>query len=295
MRINRLLVCAAAIVVLATPSLAQERFDSADAAAQALIDSAEKHDTARLTAMLGPGGASILTSGSVDQDRAEQSEFAQLARNKHRLMPDGRNPNREILFIGDEDWPFPVPIVRRNGKWSFDASETRVEMDARRIGTNELDAIEICAGYVQAQRAYASEDRDKDGVLKYALHVKSGAARRDGLFWENDANPLVPRGLADATWDGPAKPVKPYHGYYFRILDAQGPNAPGGAHTYRVKDKLFGGFALVAWPAKYGVTGVHTFIVNQDGIVYQKDIAAGPAGEVIPARYDPDPSWTPAE
>jgi hypothetical protein len=274
--------------------VAPQTFDSPDAAAQAVIDGAEKHDKARLASIFGSEGNAILTSGNPDQDRAEQSEFSQLARAKHQLITDPRNSNRVILSIGDDDWPFPVPIVRANGKWSFDASQTHTEMQARRIGADELDAIEICAGYVEAQRKYASEDHDKDGVMQYATHMKGGGEGKDGLFWESGSTPLVPRGLADATWDGPNKALKPYHGYYFRILDAQGSNAPGGAHNYLVKNRLMGGFGLVAWPAQYGVTGILTFIVNQNGIVYQKDIPPSPAGAASAppvTRYDPDPSW----
>ena len=170
----------AMVFALAAPVFAQQRFDSADAAAQALIDGAEKHDGARLAAIFGPQGNAILTSGNPAQDRAEQSEFSQLASTKHQLIVDPRNSNRVILSIGDEDWPFPVPIVRSNGKWSFDASEARTEMEARRIGTHELDAIEICAGYVEAQQKYASEDHDKDGVFQYAVSHdgRRGRARR---------------------------------------------------------------------------------------------------------------------
>ncbi len=283
----------AIVFALATPGVAQERFDSADAAAQAVVDSTEKHDNARLAAIFGPRGNAILSSGNRAQDEAEQSEFSKLARAKHQVVADPRDPNRAILSIGDEDWPFPVPIVRSNGKWSFDASEAKVEMQARRIGTHELDAIEICAGYVEAQRKYSSEDRDKDGVLEYAAHMLSGAGRNDGLYWEGGGESLVPRGFAEATWDGAKKPVKPYHGYFFRILDGQGPNARGGAHTYRVKNKLIGGFGLVAWPAEYGVTGIHTFVVNQDGVIFEKDIAPASGGAPVPiTRFDPDPSWT---
>ena len=279
---------------LAATSLAQERFDSADAASQALIDAADKHDSARLGAIFGPQGNAILTSGDRGQDRAEQAEFTRLARAKHQLIPDQRNPNRVILSIGDEDWPFPIPIVRSNGKWSFDSSETRAEMQARRIGTHELDAIEICAGYVEAQQKYASEDREKGGMWKYASHMI--AADGEGLYREGASDSLVPRGLADATWDGQKRPTKPYHGYFFRILDRQGPDAPGGAHNYVVKGQLMGGFGLVAWPAQYGVTGVYTFIVNQDGVIYQKDIAPPQGGASLPiTRFDPDPSWKPVE
>jgi Protein of unknown function (DUF2950) len=282
----------AAAFALSAPLFAQQLFDSPDAAAQAVIEAADKHDTARLSAIFGPHGNAILTSGKPGQDRAEQAEFSKLAGEKHQLITDTRDSGRVILSIGEEDWPFPVPIVRTKDKWRFDCSEAGVEMQARRIGTNELDAIEICAGYVDAQRKYASEDRDKGGVLAYASHMMSTGDRHDGLYWRGD-EPLVPRGLVDATWDGEKKGRKPYHGYFFRILYGQGPHAPGGAHNYVVKNKLIGGFGLVAWPAEYGVSGIHTFIVNQDGVIYQNDIApaVGAAAAAI-TRYDPDPSWS---
>jgi hypothetical protein len=278
------------VFALATPVVAQQRFDSADAAAQALIDSAEKHDGLRLAAVFGPQGNAILTSGNVAQDRAEQTEFSKLASAKHQLIVDTRNSNRVILSIGEEDWPFPVPIVRSNGKWSFDASEAKMEMEARRIGAHELDAIEICTGYVEAQRKYASADHDADGVFEYAAHTMGAADGHGGLV------PLVPKGFADATSDGQKNALTPYHGYFFRILDGQGPHAPGGAHNFRLENKLMGGFGLVAWPAQYGVTGILTFIVNQNGEIYQKDIAPAPGAAAVPiTRYDPDPTWKPVD
>lgn len=290
-------ICAVLAFACAAPTIAQQRFDSAEAAAQAVIDAADAHDSARLAAIFGPQAKETLTSGDAAQDRAEQTEFARLARTKHRLEISPMNPNRAILAIGDEDWPFPVPIVRTKGKWSFDASETPVEMHARRIGTHELDAIEICHGYVAAQLKYASEDRDKDGMLQYAAHLMSTPGRHDGLYWEGAGEPLVPEGLAQAAWDGVRKgSAKPYHGYYFRVLEGQGSHAPEGAHNYFVKNKLIGGFGLVAWPSEYGVTGIHTFIVNQDGVVYEKDIAPVPGKPAPPiTRFDPDDSWEPVD
>lgn len=281
-----LTTCVAMVFALTGPVFAQQRFDSADAAAQALIDGARQHDRARLSAIFGPQGSAILTSGNVSKDRAEQSEFSQLAGTKHQLNVDPRNSNRVILSIGDKDWPFPVPIVRSSGKWNFDASEAKMEMEVRRIGAHELDAIEICAGYVEAQRKYASADHETDGVPYYASHMTGATGGRGGLV------PLVPKGFADATWDGQKRALTPYHGYFFRILDGQGPHAPSGAHDFRVKNKLIGGFGLVAWPAQYGVTGILTFIVNQDGEIYQKDVAPLPGGAPVPiTRYDPDPTW----
>ena len=244
-------ILAAMAILGAAPSFAQERFDSSEAAAQALIDAVEQHNSARLSALVGPQAKALLTSGDATQDRGEQDEFARMARAKHRLEICGMNPNRVILAVGNEDWPFPVPIVQTKGKWSFDASETPAEMRARRIGTDELDAIEISHGYVEAQLKYAAEDRDKDGMLEYAPRLISSPGHHDGLYWEGESEPLVPEGFAHATWDGVQKgQAKPYHGYYFRILKAQGPDAPGGTHNYFVKDKLIGGFGLVAWPAQ---------------------------------------------
>jgi hypothetical protein len=288
---------ALALAACAAPVLAQERFDSAEAAAQAVIDAAEQHDSARLTVIFGPEAKGILTSGNAAQDRAEQTEFARLARDKHRLEISPMNPNRVMLAIGDADWPFAVPMVRKDGKWSFDASETPAEMRARRIGTNELDVIEICRGYVQAQMKYASEDRDHDGMLEYAAHLMSTPGKQDGLYWEGASEPLIPEGLADAAWNGAVKgQAKAYHGYYFRLLTAQGPDAPGGAHNYLLKNKVIAGFGLAAWPAEYGVTGIYTFIVNQAGVVYEKDLEPVPTKPTVPiTRFNPDRSWEPVQ
>lgn len=280
----------AAAMVLA-PAWAQERFDTPDAAAQALTEAAEHHDSARLAAILGPHAAGILSSGNPAQDRAEQTEFARLARLRHQIEVSPLHRDRAILAIGDEDWPFPVPLRKADGKWSFDASQAPAEMQARRIGADELDAIEVCHGYVEAQRKYASENRN--GQAQYAPRLMSRTGRQDGLYWTAAAAPLIPESLARAEWEGLQKgQAKPYHGYYFRVLDAQGADAPGGAHNYVAKGKMIGGFGLVAWPAEYGVTGIHTFIVNQDGTVYQKDIAPVPGKPASPiTRFDPDRSW----
>jgi Protein of unknown function (DUF2950) len=290
-------IYAAMAIAGATPALAQARFDSADAAAQAAIDAADSHDAARLAVIFGSRARGILTSGDSAQDRAEQAEFTRLARAKHRLEMSPMNPNRAVLAIGDEDWPFPIPILRTNGHWSFDPSDTPVEMRARRIGADELDAIEICHGYVEAQLKYASEVHNQDGMLTYAARLMSTPGRHDGLYWEGTSAPLVPEGLARAAWDGVRKgQARPYHGYYFRVLDGQGTNAPGGAHRYLVKDKIIGGFGLVAWPAEYGVTGIRTFIVNQEGVVYQKSVAPVRGKPSLPiTRFDPDHSWEPVE
>jgi hypothetical protein len=274
-------------------------FDSAEAAAQALIEATEKDDVAGISALFGPAGKDVLTSGDAEQDKKERAEFARLARNKHQLETDPMNAAVMILSIGSEDWPFPVPIVRSSERWNFDASQGAIEMKARRIGAHELDAIEICAGYVAAQQEYAAQDRDNHKMLAYAQRIVSTKGQHDGLYWEGNPESLVPKGFADAALDGAqasAANRKPYHGYYFRVLKAQGPNAEEGPHNYIVKDLMIGGFGLVAFPAHYGVSGIHTFIVNQDGVIYEKDLGP-PASGALPTvtRYDPDKSWTRVE
>ena len=270
-------------------------FDSAEAAAQALMEAAEKDDVAGLSALFGPAGSTVLTSGDPEQDKKERTEFARLARNKHQLEPDPMNAALMILSIGSEDWPFPVPIARSADKWSFDASQGAVEMRARRIGANELDAIEICADYVEAQMEYAAQDRDNHKMLAYAQRIMSTKGLHDGLYWEGNSESLVPEGFAEAaveTGRTAAANLKPYHGYYFRVLKAQGPNAEGGQHNYIVKDLMIGGFGLVAFPAHYGASGIHTFIVNQDGVIYEKDLGNAPTSAATTVTsYDPDKSW----
>jgi hypothetical protein len=275
---------------------AQTAFDTPQAAAQALIDAAEKNDTTRIAAIFGPNGKQFLTSGDAAKDRAERDEFSQLAGRKHQLQPSTLNANVMILTIGTEDWPFPVPLLRTSGKWRFDAAEGKIEMRARKIGANELDAIEICAGYMEAQQAYATKARDQHGMLEYAQQLMSSSGKRDGLYWQG-SDSLVPEGFAAAeVRNGSSSKPKPYHGYYFRVLKSQGPDATGGEHNYLTKDSMIGGFALVAWPSEYGVSGVHTFILNQDGTVYERDLGM-PASNLATSvnRYNPDKSWMPVQ
>ena len=296
----RTLTIAFGALIMGLPAItlaqAPKAFDSAEAATQALIDATEKDDLAALSALFGPGGKAVLTSGVAEQDKKERAEFARLARDRHELQPDPLNSAVTILAVGSEDWPFPIPIVRNKDKWYFDASRGAVEMRARRIGANELDTIEICAGYVEAQTEYAAHVRDKHGMLEYARRIAGAQGQFDRLYRGESAEPLVPKAFADAEAEtekgGEAQP-KPYHGYYFRVLQAQGPNAAGGKHNYVVKDSMIGGFGLVAWPAHYGVSGVRTFIVNQDGIIYEKDLGNPRTSlSTSVSSYDPDKSWT---
>jgi hypothetical protein len=253
----------------------QQSFDSPQAAAQALIVASSNNDTAALRNILGSSAKGILTSGDPRQDAVERKEFAQIASQKHDLVPSSMNKHVMVLLIGDQEWPFPIPLLHENDRWRFDPQRGAVEVKARQIGANELDAIQACAAFVGAQQQYAAKKRSPAGTLEYA---------------ETVANAPVPKEFAEAAGSNPSRP---YHGYYFRVLKEQGPNAPGGQHSYVIGKSMIGGFALVAWPATYNVTGIHTFLVNQDGTVYEKDRGAQTA--TPPTRYDPDSTWTPVE
>jgi Protein of unknown function (DUF2950) len=278
----------------AAPKANQETFATPQEAAQALIDATEHNDSAALLKVLGPDGKDIIASGDPAEDTKHREEFARSAHQKLRIDQD--NPLNTTLVIGDQEWPFPIPLVEKDGKWRFDSAKGRLEILARRVGQNELNAVDVCRGYVEAQQEYAAEDRDKDGVLKYAQKIVSSPGQHDGLYW--DGVTIVPKSFAEAAESSAKEGNKPqpYHGYYFRVLKAQGPDAQGGALSYVVKGKMIGGFALVAWPAEYGVSGIHSFIVNHHGIVYEKDLGAGSATltkQMI--RFNPDKSWRPVE
>ena len=253
----------------------QKTFDSPEAATQALIDAASKNDVATLRSVLGSSAKGILTSGDAKQDEAERQEFAKIATQKHHLEKSWMNSHVMVLLIGDQDWPFPIPLLHEGDKWRFDPERGAMEVRSRQVGANELDAIQACAAFVGVQQAYAMKKRSEAGTLEYAETVASSP---------------VPKEFAEAAG---ANPTRPYHGYYFRVLKEQGPNAPGGQHPYVLGKAMIGGFALVAWPASYGVSGVHSFIVNQDGVVYEKDRGARSA--TPPPTFDPDATWKPVD
>ena len=274
-----------------TLSAQLKTFDTPDAAAQAVIAAAEKNDVAALDAIFGTNNKVILTSGDPKQDADERAEFARVARAKHNIEKDPMNLHRVFLAIGPEDWPFPVPIVEKDGRWSFDPAQGGLEVRARRIGANEIDIIGMCSGFVQAQQQYAEADRDKDGILEYAEFLMSEPGREDGLY--SASSPGIPKAFAEAeVRAGRAKPT-PYHGYYFHILTSEAASGRGAARNYIVKGKhMMGGFALVAWPSQYGVTGIHTFIVNRDGVVYEKDLGSPASNMTPPVRtFAPDKTW----
>jgi hypothetical protein len=280
-----------------TLGTAAKSFDTPQQAAGALIDAAEKFDERALAEIFGSHGEDVYFTGEYPQDRERALDFAAQAHEKESVSMDPKTRNRAFLLVGDEDWPFPVPIVKVGDKWSFDPKAGRQELLYRRIGSNELDAIDVCRGYVEAQYEYALKKREVYEVNQYAQRIISTPGKQDGLAWQDpDGSWGGPVGekIAHALEQGYTTGAEPYHGYFFKILKGQGPAAPLGEMDYVIKGVMIGGFALVAAPAEYGVTGVKTFIVSQDGVVYEKDFGLASLSEFIKMeRFNPDKSWTP--
>jgi hypothetical protein len=275
----------------------QKEFSTPKEAADALIQVAANFDVAAAKEILGPDSEDIVSSDDPVMDKNRAQAFAAKANEKNSIEIDKKNPNRAILLVGNDDFPLPIPIVKHKGKWSFDTKVGREEILNRRIGENELNAIEICRGFDEAQHEYAQEKHDDSKVNQYAQRIISSPGKHDGLAWQN----------ADGTWGGPvgeevakaleqgytqqSKP-QPYHGYYFKILKGQGPAAPMGQMDFVVKGAMIGGFALAAAPAEYRVTGVMTFSVGPDGVVYQKDLGPDTLKTFQSMdRYNPDKTW----
>jgi hypothetical protein len=277
---------------------AQETFATSKEAVDALIKAAGDYDVPALLRILGPVSEDFVSSADPVRDKKIGMEFAELARKKHSLKSEPSSPGREILIVGDDDWPLPVPLVKKNGRWIFDSAAGRREILYRRIGSNELDAIQISRSYVAAQEEYASQIHDDSGVNQYAQQIMSTPGKHDGLYWKNsDGTSGGPIGeaVARALSEGyPAEKRSAFHGYYFKILKGQGQAAPLGKLDYVIQGVMIGGFALLAFPAEYRVTGVKTFMVSQQGIVYQKDL--GPNTIEIAQKmesYNPDNTWKP--
>ncbi len=270
-------------------------FGTAALAADALVDVADRFDVGTLVSLFGRGHEDVVLSGEYAQDRHRAKQFVASAREKKTVSIDPVSKARAFLLVGQDDWPLPVPIVNRGNPLAFNAEAGRAELRNRRIGSNELDAVAICRGYVEAQRAYALQPREGYDVNQYAQRIISTPGTQDGLAWQND----------DGTWGGPvgenvARAIEqgyaagePYHGYFFKILTGQGPAAPLGELDYVIKGAMIGGFALVAAPAEYGVTGLKTFIVSQAGVVFQRDFGP-PTLDAFSAmeRFNPDRFWT---
>jgi len=280
----------------ATPSApGPASYDSPKAAADALVQAVAANDVPALLAIFGPSGEKIVTSADKVKDENDREKFTALAREKTNVEVDPKNPRRAILTIGAEDWPFPVAIVETNKKWQFATKEGLREVLYRRIGQDEIDAMEVCRGYVEAQVEYATEVHDGSGLRQYARRILSTPGTKDGLAWyDADGKTAGPIGeeVAKAIEEGYSDRTHPYHGYFFKILMAQGPAAPHGELDYVIQGKMIGGFALVAWPAEHRVSGVKTFIINHDGVLYEKDLGpdtAKIAGEMT--AYNPDKTW----
>jgi len=290
-------VAIAADTPAAASSIQQKVFKTPEAAAEALIVAAENFDVPALTQIFGPDGVDLVVSEDQVSDRNTAAGFAAQARTKTLVTRDPDNKKVAVLSVGAEDWPLPIPIVKTSGKWRFDTAAGRDELLYRRIGSNELDAIEICLGYVEAQHEYAYVKREGSLVNQYAQRIISTPGTQDGLAWRGTDGSWqgpVGEGIARAIAEGYSDRFEPYHGYYFKVLTGQGPDAPMGEMDFVVNGAMIGGFALVAAPADYKVTGVKTFIVSHDGVVYEKDL--GPTTlEQFRAmeRFNPDLSWDP--
>jgi hypothetical protein len=276
--------------------LEHKSFDTPEAAVEALVSALDQSDLAALGTLLGPGSEYLVDSGDAVQDAAARKEFVAAYRTHHALAaPVSGGGSTRTLVVGENDWPFPVPIVKRNGKWQLDGEAGADELVYRRIGRNELGAIAVCRGYVDAQREYASAGRDGDPAGIYALKVMSDEGRQNGLHWPTaEGEPESPAGpfVADAAAEGYRRGGGTYHGYNYRMLYRQGRSATGGAREYFKNGLLTEGFALLAWPAEYGVSGLTTFIVNQDGVVFQKDLGDDTAQKVTTiSSFDPDRTW----
>jgi len=277
-------------------SAEQMTFSSPEAAVEVLIKAAGDYDLPTLLKIFGPKAQDFLSSADPVRDKSNAIAFADSARAKNSIQKDPKKPNQATLVVGNGDWPFPIPLAKKGGKWYFDSSAGKNELLYRRIGTNELDAIEVCRGYDDAQNEYASTIHDDSGINQYAQKIISTPGKQDGLYWVNaDGTPGGPisepaaKALAEGyTFDQPTA----YHGYYFKILKGQGPSAPHGRIDYVIQGAMIGGFALLAAPAEYRKTGVKTFIVGPDGVVYQKDL--GPDTLKIAKQielFDPDKTW----
>ncbi len=278
------------------PVVPPRRFGSPQEATQALVGVLRAHDVKGLVGIFGSDGRALVLSGDPVMDRRSRERFLAAYDAASKLVTEG---GTTVLYIGQDPWPFPIPLVKHGERWQFDVRRGRDEVIARRIGRNELYTIETCLAFVDAQREYYAEPRKGDGIREYAQKFASAPGAHDGLYWPTPATErpsplgeLVVRARAEGYRRQTDKPT-PYHGYLYRILTAQGPAAAGGAYDYVTRGRMIAGFALVAFPAEYGVSGVMSFIVNHDGIVYQKDLGPRTRELAVAMRaFDPDGTWT---
>jgi hypothetical protein len=294
-----LLALAASVLIVAGAFAAgtQRNFESPEAAAQALVQAVKAQDRAATLAVLGQDASAWISSGDSAADRAAIDRFIAAYDAKHQLV---QQDGKATLTVGTDDFPFAFPIVRQGERWRFDTAAGKMEMLARRIGENELSAIKVLQAIVDAQLDYASADRNGDGVLAYAQKFASSPGKHDGLYWPVEPG-QAPSPLGELVvkasregFQGSGKSPTPYHGYYYRLLKRQGKNAASGPLDYVVHGREIGGFAVVAYPARYGNSGIMTFIVNQDGKIYQADLGPDTQAKALKMQeYDPGPSWVP--
>jgi hypothetical protein len=281
----------------AEPVVVQKTFATPEAAVEALVAAAEKFDVPALKAIVGPDGVDLVVTEDPVLDKNQASAFAARAREKFRIVRDPKKPTVATLNLGADDWPAPIPLVQTGGTWRFDSKAGRQEVLFRRIGDNELNAIEVCHGFVEAEYDYASEKHDGALVNQYAQRIISTPGKHDGLAWQDPDGSWqgpVGEGIARVIAEGYTGKYSPFHGYYFKVLKGQGPAAPMGEMDFLVKGVMIGGFALVAAPADYRVTGVKTFIVSHNGIVYEKDLGPKTVDQFrAMERFNPDSTWKP--
>src|SRR5262245_41740677 len=286
-----------ASLAASAPAIKPRSFPSPEAAAAAFVGALRADDLKAMTAILGSSAERLISSGDPVADNDERERFVKAYDEAHSLVRDG---DRVVIQVGKDEWPFPIPLVKAGSEWRFDARAGQEELLARRIGKNELEAIQVSLAVVDAQREYWRRNPQNAPILQYARKINSTKGARDGLYWpgqpDEEPSPLGPL-VAEAQRQGylgqgsGGKPV-PFHGYYFRLLTGQGPDAAGGAYDYLVKGQMVGGFALVAYPAHWGASGIMTFIVNHDGVVYEKNLGPKTAGAAeAMKRFNPDSTW----
>ena len=288
----------AAALLLAGQTPAGEGFPSPQAAAKALVNAARNNDVNGLLKILGPAASDVVVTNDPVADENGRRDFVEKASEKLRVVTDPDQAALKIIEVGASNWPLPIPLVKTNGQWRFDAQQGTNKILLRRIGDNELTAINVCQGFVEAELTYAAEDPMKSGRRQYAQKFISSPDTRDGLYWKSDdpadESPIGDL-IAQALAEGYTDKSMPYHGYHFKVLTGQGPSAPGGAMSYLDNGVMTKGFAVLAWPSEYKVTGVMTFQVDRTGILFEKDLGdktADIAGAIT--DYDPDQTWTPA-
>lgn len=297
-----LLIGAAGSQAAVPASPAQRTFASPEEAVQALVEAVKAGDTKALAAILGPESRPLIRSGDKVANKQARERFVRAFEQSNTL--EKPTDTRAVLLIGQDEWRLPIPVVKEGDAWRFDTAAGKEEILNRRIGRNELNTVQVCLAYVDAQREYARVPREGDGLLKYAMKFRSDEGKQNGLYWRAmEGEVPSPLGVlvANARAEGYSRKTSggkpaPYHGYLYRILTAQGPGAPGGAYDYVVNGKMIGGFALVAYPARYGVSGVMTFIVNHQGVVYEKDLGTD-TEQIARAMqtYNPDDTWKTVE